>query len=393
MSKKVQSIKKTHRYPPKCWTWPHSIALPMSPTHRCRARTPSSDEDEPLIYPYRAKALTLVIPLSAMPSGSSKAYSSRKSATPVPRLQPKSMKPSMNIVSTPSPPLPPSSHSPPPSSHSPPHSYSLLDYYHSPSPSPTPRCRLATLGRLDIVLPDTISLQISLRNGEPLTHRRTRKNWPDITIWRFRWDEDYLSSLVAKARRRTTLPALKDFEWPSSETLYVKPTHNTSQQNLLRLDPQDYERKLKRAWTTDARRLRDADEVIVEVFAYLTDAQARPGRQDQIRRSSQHGIQEGHHLIESAIDQGHLPKLGAMTTAYLARHLFKKVQPTTTDQIEVPQSVTFRQLQYLDSETEALNQRTSVQHKEQQTTSSPLIVQSTSKHRSYDKRLVFLISI
>ncbi|KAK3837953.1 MAG: hypothetical protein JOS17DRAFT_837745 [Linnemannia elongata] len=193
-----------------------------------------------------------------------------------------------------------------------------------------------------------------------------RDSWPDATIWRFRWDEDDLSSLIAKVRRRTTLPALKDYEWPSSETLYVKPTHNTSQQNFLRLDPEDYERKLKRAWTTEARRLGDADEVVVEVFAYLTDAQARPGRQNQIKRSSKHGIEEGHRLIESAIEQGHLPKLGSMSTAYLARHLAKKVQPTTPDQIELPRSATYRQLQHLDSESEAFNQRTSEQHRGQQ---------------------------
>lgn len=134
----------------------------------------------------------------------------------------------------------------------------------------------------------------------------------------------------------------------------------------MRLDPEDYESKLKRAWTTEAKRLGDTDEAIVEVFAYLTDAQARSGKQDQIRRSSQRGIQEGHHLIESAIGQGHLPKLGSMTTAYFARHLAKRAQSTTTDQLEVPQSATFRQLQHLDSETEALNQRTSVKRKEQQ---------------------------
>jgi len=171
---------------------PHLFALPMSPTRRRRARTPSFDEDEPLIHHSRAKAPpTLVTPLSGMPSGSSKEYSFRKSDTPVPRLQPKSMKPSKNIGSPLSPP-PPSSHSPPPSSrsptssHSPPHSsYSLPVYSPSPSPSLTPRSRFATPGRRDIVLPDTISLQVSLRYGEPLTHCRTRKNWPDAVIWRF----------------------------------------------------------------------------------------------------------------------------------------------------------------------------------------------------------------
>ncbi|KAG9060718.1 hypothetical protein KI688_008925 [Linnemannia hyalina] len=200
---------------------------------------------------------------------------------------------------------------------------------------------------------------------------RLRKSWPVPVVWSFQWDEDDLGSLLAKVRRRTTLPALKGFKWPSNETLYVKPTHNTPQQYFLRLDPEDCENKLKRAWTTEARRLNDPDQVTVDVFAYLTTDQAQTqaaatGRQDQIRRSSKRGILEAERLIGSAIDQGVIPPLGQMTTSHLARHLAKRVQPTTAADLQLPQTATFRQFQHLDNEAEAFHQRSAAQNKERQ---------------------------
>jgi hypothetical protein len=129
------------------------------------------------------------------------------------------------------------------------------------------------------------------------------------------------------------LPTLKGFEWELGQKLYLKPTHSIPQQLFLRLDDEDYEGKLKRAWTVEAKRLNDTDKVVVDLFAYLTDAQIQvppqpriptPGRQDTIRKSSQRRIQEENGRIELAIDQETLNPMGFMSRAYFARNLAKR---------------------------------------------------------------------
>ncbi|KAG0009832.1 hypothetical protein BGZ81_003125 [Podila clonocystis] len=147
----------------------------------------------------------------------------------------------------------------------------------------------------------------------------------------------------------------------------------------MRLDTEDYEEMLKRAWKSEVKRLNNPDKVVVDIFAYLRDADSpqltATGSQDQIRRSSKRRIQESEGYLSSAVRDGLLPPMGSMTTAYFARHLAKRAPPSTGNPPAIPQIATFRQFQHLDIEREALSQRTAAENEERQNEYCTLDVQ------------------
>ncbi|KAF9976595.1 hypothetical protein BGZ75_000215 [Mortierella antarctica] len=217
-------------------------------------------------------------------------------------------------------------------------------------------------GRRDLQVPDVISIRANLRYGAPLSRNRVHQSWPEAASLTYNWNQDSLDSLRAKVKRQTALPALRAFTWPSEEALYVKPSHNVSKQHYFILDEGDYESKLRRAWINEARRLNAPDDVVIDVFAYLTDASnqthaSRSGGVDQIRRSSKGRVQEAQGHISKAINEGQLPKIGKMTQAYFARHLAKRPALVPGEPLVLPQTATCRQIQHLDKEAERLMER------------------------------------
>ncbi|KAF9118314.1 hypothetical protein BG015_006683, partial [Linnemannia schmuckeri] len=118
---------------------------------------------------------------------------------------------------SPSPPPPPRTLSPPlpPRNPSTPPSPSTSA---SATSAATSTSRPATPGRPHTEIPESITLRINLRYGQPYTHCRVRNSWPAAAVWSFRWEEDTLDSLIAKVRHRTDLPTLKDFEWELGQT-------------------------------------------------------------------------------------------------------------------------------------------------------------------------------
>ncbi len=90
-------------------------------------------------------------------------------------------------------------------------------------------------------VPDIISVRANLRYGAPLTRNRIRQSWPDAVLLTHHWNQDSLDSLRAKVKRQADLPVLRAFTWPSDQALYVKPSHNVSQQHYFILDEGDYE--------------------------------------------------------------------------------------------------------------------------------------------------------
>jgi len=219
------------------------------------------------------------------------------------------------------------------------------------SPSPLPHPRKATPDRRALEVPDTISLRIHLCYSVPLHQSRIRKSWPQPVIWKFRWEEDNLNSLVAKVRYRIKRAALKEFMWPLDQALYVRPTHHAAQQCYLPLTVGDYEVKLRRAWKAEARRLPGVDEIVVDVFAYLTDASYRPlaiGSEGQgpIKRSS---CKSGNQVFVDHIQT-------AINDNPMAKHSAKMPPPSAIVPPVKPRTATVHPSQPLNNEKKPLHQ-------------------------------------
>jgi hypothetical protein len=92
-------------------------------------------------------------------------------------------------------------------------------------------------------------------------------------------------------------------QWSVDSAPYIKPSHSAKQLKYPLLTPDDFERKIARAYYNEKSRLEgSSDPVTVNVFIYLKDTNPNEGK--SVVRPSQSGIEEANRRINEARQQG-----------------------------------------------------------------------------------------
>jgi hypothetical protein len=238
---------------------------------------------------------------------------------------------------------------------------------------PTPGRRVATPPP---TVPETITIVLHLRIGQPFTHTRLRKWLPGPSAIPYSWKDDDYDFLCVKVRRRiSAIP--QAVEWVTGSHLYLQP-HNTATGNhYIQLDSANCDSELRKAWHKEYRRTKRSD-IVCNIYAYLknnqvevteptgatgsTSTSVRPRGQPAapaFRRATQGRIMEQTARIAVQPDLQHL---GPMTTAHLARTMARR--PQSDAPIEVPRTSVFRQMQHIDTEASHLRQRQAHENEE-----------------------------
>lgn len=238
-----------------------------------------------------------------------------------------------------------------------------LDMFGGPLfPPPVPR-RSVTPAEPSI--PAQIPILIHFRIGEPLTHRRPRKNLPGPSPIQFVWDEDSYDGLCLKIRRKVSaIPSSSNVEWGRDSNPHLQPYHTATAHSYVSLDNSNCCGQLRKAWIKEFRRTRKID-LACNVYVYLNETQeaplqptvaaARPRGQPpapQFRRATQQRILTQRAIIQQQPDLQHL---GPIETAHLSRTSARL--PPSNAPIEVPTTNTFRQMRHLDQEAAGLHLR------------------------------------
>lgn len=214
----------------------------------------------------------------------------------------------------------------------------------SATSSQTPEFALAT--------PETIHTKLHFRKGQPLTRCRSTKDLPDPQSWTHNLEDD--SFVFIRERIKQRAAGIKGFVWPEDEYPYIQPTHSSAQKNFHPLNEENFQDGLVKAWRAEARRLHgDSTQVFVHLYAYLV---ATDEGRSTIQRATRSRLQTAHKVISNAMNQQNLPNLGTMTVNHLARRLARLPSMPSSDNVEVPPTNTFRQIQHLDSQVQALDQ-------------------------------------
>ncbi|KAF9198297.1 hypothetical protein BGZ49_000916, partial [Haplosporangium sp. Z 27] len=205
-------------------------------------------------------------------------------------------------------------------------------------------------------LPDVIKVKLHLRKGVPQARCRSTKDLPEPKTWDHNFKED--SFIVFCERIRSRIPDISGLLWHVDDSPYVQPSHNAPQRCYIRLSEDNYYSQLTRAWRMEARRLNDCTRVFVHIFVYLSNSENRSKTEShEIQRGTQTQIQTAYRLIASAVEKQILPAIGPITTAYYARHIARLPRLPSNEELELPQTNTYQQLQHLDTQMEGLKRK------------------------------------
>ncbi|KAG0374660.1 hypothetical protein BGX24_010114 [Mortierella sp. AD032] len=217
----------------------------------------------------------------------------------------------------------------------------------------------------DLPAPESYTIQLHLRSGEPYTHCRSITNLPDPRPFQHTNDGSYgILYEIVRAR------ALKnpDYLWQEDSGIYLKPSHNAPQKYFKEIDDSNYEVLLEDAWRMEGRRLGVLSSIVIHIYVYL-QPKSEPDKvrvSKRARASSKKGQQPAtrprtiHELgrIRQEERSGRLPTRGPFKSAHLVRHLDRR--PETVDEdhpIEIPGTNVFRQMEHLDREPDDLRPR------------------------------------
>lgn len=201
-------------------------------------------------------------------------------------------------------------------------------------------------------LPDSITITLNFRRGEPLGALRQIKGWPAPT-----WNhakEDGFGLLIGRITNGITQlkalkPENKGLIWPDSVP-YVQPTNSTKQRGYIPVYEDDYSEVLAKAWNSERKRLGNSSgDISVKLYVYLRDTGVTS---QTIQRASKKIIEEAHRLINSA-KASSAKKIGKFTQAFLSRDIAAGVVPHPQEgTIEIPNNPVYTQAARLDERAE-----------------------------------------
>ncbi|KAK3833244.1 MAG: hypothetical protein J3R72DRAFT_453358 [Linnemannia gamsii] len=214
--------------------------------------------------------------------------------------------------------------------------------------------------------PESYTIQLHLRSGEPYTHCRSITNLPDPRPFQHTNDGSYgILYEIVRAR------ALKnpDYLWQEDSGIFLKPSHNAPQKYFKEIDDSNYEVLLEDAWRMEGRRLGVLSSIIIHIYVYLQSkselgkvrvskrawASSKKGQQPATRPRTIHELGR----IRQEERSGRLPTRGPYKSAHLARHMGRRPAVDEDHPIEIPDTNVFRQMEHLDREPDDLRPRRS----------------------------------
>ncbi|KAF9191294.1 hypothetical protein BGZ51_007472 [Haplosporangium sp. Z 767] len=135
------------------------------------------------------------------------------------------------------------------------------------------------------LLPPTIQIKLHVRKGQPQVRGRLSKDLPKPVTWDHKSNEDTYGILCARIRAKH--PRVVGLVWPADAHPYIQPSHHSSQVNYKRLDDDNSDGLIAKAWRLEERRLKGNGTIYVNVFIYLaaSTTHATAGRDDPLELS------------------------------------------------------------------------------------------------------------
>lgn len=225
----------------------------------------------------------------------------------------------------------------------------------------------------DLILPEMIEITVNFRKGQPPampvqgnpnaeTPRNLRqiKDWPAVSFIYTR-GERYNTFLghvtdqidILKEKK----PQYLGLQWWDSATPYIQPTRSTRQGKFSPLTREDFERKIDRAYRTEAswkKSLNETTKVVVNIFVYLKDTASNEGK--TLKRQSRVDIEDANRRLNEARAAGNL-NIGQLTQTIYSRELASATQDITQPIPPPPDNPLYRQAQSLDDQLDGIRRR------------------------------------
>ncbi|OWZ14465.1 hypothetical protein PHMEG_00012061 [Phytophthora megakarya] len=135
--------------------------------------------------------------------------------------------------------------------------------------------------------------------------------------------------------------------------VYLKPSNNAPQKHFEALEKEDdlLAQQIKRVWRRAKHRKTGQSQFLLELFVYMK----REDPPTTIRRATQSRIQEQLPRVEAFLQENCVSS-GPASSLYMATSQ-ARLPPETP--MEVPNNATFRQLQFIDEQQRAIDERVS----------------------------------
>ncbi|KAK5823668.1 hypothetical protein F5H01DRAFT_376563 [Linnemannia elongata] len=215
----------------------------------------------------------------------------------------------------------------------------------------------------DLPPPQTYTIHLHLRSGEPLTQCRLIADLPDPEPWLHAQDDTY-GMLYEIVRARALLNP--DYTWRDDSSIYVQPNHHTPQKNFREIREDNFESVLEDAWRAEGRRLTILADIEVHLYAFVQPKERRNNvarrnvaGPNGLHRATKARTAAGIRKITSSVQNGIIPRVGPITMRHWGRHMARRPETVEDDVplMDMPQNNTFRQTQHLDRELDDIRQR------------------------------------
>ncbi|KAK3838959.1 MAG: hypothetical protein J3R72DRAFT_511922 [Linnemannia gamsii] len=216
-----------------------------------------------------------------------------------------------------------------------------------------------------LLAPESYTIQLHLRSGEPYTRCRSITNLPDPRPFLHTIDDSYgMLHEIVRARTQKN----PDYLWQEDSGIYLQPSHNAPQKNFKEIDDSNYEVLLEDAWRMEGRRLGELSSIIIHVYVYLQPT-PKPGRvrvnttakslpKNGLQRATKSRTVRALGRIRQEERAGRLRTVGHFTSAHLVRHMARRPETLEDDHpVEIPDTNIFRQTNHLDRELDDLRAR------------------------------------
>ena len=244
----------------------------------------------------------------------------------------------------------------------------------SPSPARSSPAESAMSDTSENDNPEHLTIQLNIRKLPALAaHNRKLGDLPDPPTWRHSCKEDTFHILCARIRGciPTNLPGVR---WPIDGQPYVKPSKHATAKLFQLLDENTYLESLQKAWRMEIKRGVSPEDVVVHIFAYVQYPEARvstsvvsaaAGGGTTIHRATASRRAAATERIQQAIDDGQIQAPGPISRIFLTQRLAQDARlPDPEEPLPLPETATYRQAQYLNSQIEQVNQRRDAEEEE-----------------------------